>query len=135
MKSPSRLRDRSRPQHRALPSCATERWRIRFQRVGVEIGLPNWDDEQEILRYLHRSKQVTFFTRDSGFFRYRLRHANHCIVVIEMEEAKTGSTIRRFLRRTLLSTRAQRYGKVIKLLPRRIIWVEAGKRVRQHLNW
>lgn len=40
------------------------RWRIRFHRIGVEIGLPSWDDEQEILRHLHRSKQITFFTRD-----------------------------------------------------------------------
>ena len=41
------------------------RWRIRFQRIGVEIGPPSWEDGQEILRYLHSSRQVTFFTRDS----------------------------------------------------------------------
>ena len=111
------------------------RWRIRFQRVGVEIGLPSWDDEQEILRYLHRSKQVTFFTRDSDFFRYRFCHANHCIVVIQTEEAQTASTIRRFIRHILFNTRAQRCGKVIKLMPERMIWFEVGKRARKNLNW
>ena len=45
------------------------RWRIHFRQIGFEVGRPEWDDQQEILRYLHATKQVTFFTRDLGFFR------------------------------------------------------------------
>jgi hypothetical protein len=54
-----------------------KKWHIRFQRIGVEIGLPSWDDQQEILRWLHRAKQTTFFTRDADFFRLWLCHKNY----------------------------------------------------------
>jgi hypothetical protein len=111
------------------------RWRVRFQRIGVEIGLPSWDDQQEILRFLHSSKQVTFFTRDSDFFRYRLRHANYCLTMIEMDESETASAIRRFLRHPAFKAKAQRCGKVIKLLPQTVIWWEVGKPGRQKLIW
>ena len=111
------------------------RWDIRFLRIGVEIGLPSWDDEQEILRYLHRSKQLTFFTRDSDFFRYRLCHHNYCLTIIEMAEVETASAIRRFLRHPLFRTKVDRCGKVIKLLPQQLTWWEMGKRTRKHLIW
>jgi hypothetical protein len=97
-------------------------WRIHFQRIGVEIGLPSWDDQQEILRYLHRAKQPTLFTRDSDFFYDHLRHKNYCLVVIEMPEVKTAETIKRFLRHASFKTKAQRCGKVIRLSPRMISW-------------
>lgn len=73
----------------------------------MEIGLPSWDDEQEILRYLHHSKQVTFFTRDLGFFRYRLCHKNYCLVVIAMAEVDAASSILRFLRHPAFKTKSQ----------------------------
>ena len=47
------------------------RRRIHFRQVGFEVGRPEWDDQQEILRFLHATKQITFFTRDLGFFRAR----------------------------------------------------------------
>jgi hypothetical protein len=111
------------------------RWNIRFLRIGVEIGLPSWDDEQEILRYLHRSKHLTFFTRDSDFFRYRLCHRNYCLATIDMAEVETASAIRRFLRHPMFRTKVDRCGKVIKLQPRQLIWLEMGKRGRTHLIW
>jgi len=58
------------------------RWRIRFQQIGFEVGRPEWDDQQEILRYLHQVKRCTFFTRDLGFFHPRFCHATYCMVVI-----------------------------------------------------
>ena len=56
------------------------RRRVRFRQIGFEVGRPEWDDQQEILRFLHKTKQITFFTRDLGFFPARLRHANYCLV-------------------------------------------------------
>ena len=35
--------------------------RIHFRQIGVEVGRPEWDDQQEILRFLHSSKQLTFW--------------------------------------------------------------------------
>ena len=51
------------------------RRRIHFRQIGFEVGRPEWDDQQEILRFLHATKQITFFTRDLGFFRAPLRLA------------------------------------------------------------
>lgn len=109
--------------------------RIRFQTIGVEIGLPSWDDQQEILRYLHHSRQVTFFTRDSDFFRVRLCHQNYCLVVVDTAESETAQTIRRFFRHPGFRTRAGRCGKVIRLSPRLITFWEVGNSRRQTLIW
>lgn len=69
------------------------RRRVRFRQIGFEVGRPEWDDCQEILRFLHHSKQVTFFTRDLGFFRARLRHANYCLVVLTVPVMETARYI------------------------------------------
>jgi hypothetical protein len=55
------------------------RRRIHFRQIGFEVGRPEWDDQQEILRFLHATKQITFFTRDLGFFRVSWRHANSAL--------------------------------------------------------
>ena len=44
------------------------RWRVHFRQIGFEVGRPEWDDQQEILRYLHTAKQVTFLPATSAFF-------------------------------------------------------------------
>lgn len=51
--------------------------RLRPQQVGREVGRPEWLDFEEILRYLHQRKFVTFLTRDDDFFRRRWGHANY----------------------------------------------------------
>jgi hypothetical protein len=65
------------------------RRRIHCQQIGFEVGRPEWDDQQEILRFLHAVKQPTFFTRDLGFFRAPLRHANYCIVTLTVPVLET----------------------------------------------
>jgi hypothetical protein len=84
------------------------RWRVRFRQVGFEIGRPEWDDQQEILRYLHSTKHVSFFTRDIGFFRRRLRHPQYCLVVLTVPVLETGHYIRRLLQQPQFNTRAKR---------------------------
>ena len=111
------------------------RWKIHFAQVGVEVGHPEWDDQQEILRYLHRAKAATFFTRDDDFFRARLCHANYCLVFIDAAIPETASFIRRFLRHPAFKTKAKRCGKVVKLLPRKVSWWERGRAERQYLIW
>ena len=41
-----------------------KRWRIHCRQIGFQVGRPEWDDQQEILRYLHSTRGVTMFTRD-----------------------------------------------------------------------
>ena len=80
-------------------------WKIHFRQIGFEVGRPEWDDQQELLRYLHSAKQVTLFTRDLGFFRRRFCHSNYCIVVLTVPVAETSFYIRRLLRHPRLKSR------------------------------
>lgn len=112
-----------------------KRQRIHFQRIGVEIGLPSWDDQQEILRHLHNARQSTFFTRDKDFFLYRLCHSNYCLAFIDAPEDETAVFVRKFLRHSNFKTKAKRCGKVVRLSPRVVTWWEVGKPQRQSLIW
>ena len=103
------------------------RRRIHFRQIGFEVGRPEWDDLQEILRFLHATKQITFFTRDLGFFRARLCHSNYCLVVLTVPVLETADYIRKVLRHPDFKTRAKRNGKVMKVSTDRITLWETGR--------
>lgn len=92
-------------------------WRIRAKQVGFQVGRPEWQDQEELLRYLRANKRLTLFTRDLGFFHARFCHPNYCIVVLDGPLADTAGDIRWLLRSRPFRTHAQRAGCVIKLLP------------------
>ena len=106
------LLDHNIPKDQAEQLC---RWRVHFRQIGFEVGRPEWDDQQEVLRYLHMAKRVAFFTRDLGFFRRRLCHSNYCLVVLSVPVLETAAYIRRLLRHPMLKTTAKRQGKVVKV--------------------
>lgn len=115
--------------------AALRSWRLRFEQIGFEVGRAEWDDQQQIIPYLHGLKQSTFFTRDGGFFRPHLRHSNYCLVVIDENERETANFIRRFLRHPKFKTKAQRCGKVMRLSPRMISWWEIGVGQQKTMLW
>lgn len=110
-------------------------WRIHFKQIGYEVGRPEWEDQQEILRYLHQAKKATFFTRDLGFFRRRLCHSNYSLVVITGPVLETASLIRRFLRHTRFKTKAKRVGKVVMLSKGSISFWDIEQEQRHNLHW
>jgi hypothetical protein len=112
-----------------------QRWQIRFRQIGHGVGRPEWDDQQEILRYLHRAKRVTFFSRDLGFFHPRFCHSIYCLVVISGHYLETASLIRRFLRHSEFKTHAMRAGKVFKLSSVKAYWWKIGQNYQQSLAW
>jgi hypothetical protein len=109
-------------------------WGIHYKQIGFEVGRPEWDDQQEILRYLHAARLATFFTRDAGFFRARLRHSRYCLVVLDVPILHTADRIRRFLRHPDFNTRLKRSGKVVKVSTARITFWELGREGRQSLR-
>ena len=111
------------------------RRRTHFRQIGFEVGRPEWDDQQEILRFLHATKQITFFTRDLGFFRARLRHANYCLVVLTVPVLETAYYIRKVLRHPDFKTRAKRNGKVMKVSTDRITVWETGRQRQSTIRW
>jgi hypothetical protein len=94
--------------------------RIHFRQIGFEVGRPEWDDQQEILRFLHATKQITFFTRDLGFFRVSWRHANYCLATLTVPVLETAHYISKLLRHPQFNTRAKRNGKVIRVSTKNI---------------
>jgi hypothetical protein len=111
------------------------RWRVRFSQIGFEIGRPEWEDQQEVLRLLHRLKLPTFFTRDVGFYRAECRHRNYCIAVLDGLVLDTATDIRRFLREPRFRTRTQRSGCVAKVRPTGVTWWAIGQRRPMRVRW
>jgi hypothetical protein len=111
------------------------RWRIHCRQVGYEVGRPEWDDAQEILRYLQRARKTTFFTRDIGFFRRRLCHKNYCIVVLTGLPTESSGWIRRLLRHPEFRTHAQRRGRVVKLTARGLSFWQIRRDDHQKMIW
>jgi hypothetical protein len=113
------LVDHNIPEHQVE---ILRRVRLRPQQIGREVGRPEWQDLEEILRYLHRLKSATFITRDEGFFRRRLCHRNYCIVVVSGFVTETAAPVRQFLRHTAFRAKQQRVSKVVRLSPTKIAW-------------
>ncbi len=111
------------------------RRRVHFRQIGFEVGRPEWDDQQEILRFLHETKQITFFTRDLGFFRATLRHANYCLVTLTVPVLETARYISKLLRHPRFNTRAKRNGKVIKASTKKINFWEIGRQRQNSARW
>ncbi len=111
------------------------RWGVHFRQIGFEVGRPEWADQQEILRYLHAAKQVTFFTRDLGFYRRRLCHPNYCLVILTVPVLETALGMRRLLRHAALRTQAKRRGKVVRVSTDRIAFWQAGQEKLTSLAW
>jgi len=112
-----------------------QRRRVHYRQIGFEVGRPEWDDQQEILRYLHATKQITFFTRDLGFFRAPLRHANYCLVTLTVPVLETADYIAKFLRHPHFNTRAKRNGKVIKVSTKSINFWAIGRQQHGTVRW
>jgi hypothetical protein len=111
------------------------RRRIHFQQIGFEVGRPEWDDQQEILRFLHATKQPTFFIRDLGFFRAPLRHANYCIVALTVPVLETAQYISKLLRHPHFNTKAKRSGKVIRISTTNINSWQLGRHRQGTVRW
>ena len=124
--------DHNIPRDQAL---LLRRWRLRANHIGFEVGRPEWQDQQEVLRYLHRLKAPTFFTRDAGFFRQRLSHPRICIVLLTGRVLDTAADIRRFLGHARFATRARRNGLVAKVTPSGVIFWEHTKRSQRRVAW
>jgi hypothetical protein len=111
------------------------RRRFRFRQIGFEVGRPEWDDQQEILRFLHKTKQITFFTRDVGFFRARLRHANYCLVALTVPVLETAHYISALVHHPHFNTRAKRNGKVMRVSTRSIVFWQIGRQQQTAVRW
>jgi hypothetical protein len=126
------LLDHNIPEHQV---ALLRQARLQPQQIGRDVGRPEWQDFEELLRYLHRLKAITFISRDEDFFHRRLRHPNYCLVVVGGFVVDTARDVRRFLRHSHFRTKRQRMGKVVRLASTGIVWWELGKDSLQRLAW
>lgn len=88
-------------------------WRIRIRQIGHELGRAGMLDD-EIVPFLHRIGDVTFFTRDRGFYERKHCSAKYCIVCLAVGQQEAAVFVRNVLRHPALNTRAKRMGKIVR---------------------
>ena len=109
--------------------------RIRFQKIGRDIGRPAWEDWQEIRRLLHQLKQPTFFTRDNDFYHPKYRHSGYCIVFLDVPVLQSADGVSRFLRHPDFRTKRQRMGKVVRVSSSRLSYWEIQRDAEKIVEW
>ncbi|MBI3949784.1 MAG: hypothetical protein HY314_04950 [Acidobacteria bacterium] len=92
-------------------------------------------DRDQILPLLHQRRQATFFTFDLGLYDPKWRHANYCVVCLNVPWAQGAEYIRRFLRHRRFNTKSKRMGKVIRLTVDGVAYWALGERGRVKLAW
>jgi len=110
-------------------------WRIRFKQIGSDVGRSGMTDEG-IIPLLLRQPLPTFFTRDKGFYDFRLCHARYCLVLLDVRRNETASFIRRILRHPALNSKRKRMGKVIRASRGKIVFCDIVEgRSEKDLLW
>ena len=110
-------------------------WRIRFKQIGSNVGRSGMTDEA-IIPLLLRQPLPTFFTRDKGFYDFRLCHARYCLVFLDVRRNETASFIRRTLRHPALNSRRKRMGKVVRASRGKIVFCDiVERRSEKELRW
>ncbi len=89
-------------------------WRVSFKQIAFEIGREGLKDD-EIIPLLHQLNKPTFFTLDDDFFKPKLRHAQYCLLYLDVAQYESAAFIRRTLKHSDFNTKAKRMGNVIRV--------------------
>jgi len=89
-------------------------WHVPFHQIGYEVGRKGMTDE-EIIPFLLKLRQTTFFTVDHHFYRQDLCHARYGLVYLDVEQEEAAIFVRRALGHRLFDTHAKRMGAVIRV--------------------
>jgi len=109
--------------------------KIRFRRLGVEVGHLGMKDRNEIIPLLHTMRRPTFFTRDHDFYHSNLCHSGYCLVYLDVYSREVAEFIRRFLRHKAFRTQAQRLGKVVRVRHSGISYWQINDRREYVIEW
>lgn len=112
-----------------------KRWRIHHKQIGLDIGQKGMKDQEQIIPLLQSLAGPVFFTRDMGFYNWRLCHQKYCIVCLAVAASEVAPLIRCFLRHSQFDTRAKRIGKVVRLSQTSISFWRANVQEEERLVW
>ncbi|MBM3838826.1 MAG: hypothetical protein FJ398_12835 [Verrucomicrobia bacterium] len=88
--------------------------RIRFRVIGVNIA-PSGTKDENLIPYLHRLPNPTFFSLDRNFYRRDWIHSNYCLVWLDVRRREAAEFIQRFLRHPAFHTQAKRMGVIARV--------------------
>ena len=106
-------------------------WGIHCRIIGQDIACSNIGDDN-IIVLLHRLKQPTLFTRDADFCKPDLLHAGYGLVWLDAAPEEAAMLVRRFLHHPQFRTKARRMGRVIRLHPDAIHFLERNQGELRH---
>ncbi len=89
-------------------------WKIHIRQIGYEIEKKGMKDP-EIIPFLHKTGEITFFTRDGGFYQKDLCHSKYCIVYLAVGQSEVATFIQRLLKHSAFNIKAKRMGKIISI--------------------
>ena len=89
-------------------------WKIHIRQIGYEIGRKGMKDP-EIIPFLHKTGEVTFFTRDGGLYQKDLCHSKYCIIYLAVGQSEVATFIQRLLKHSDFNTKAKRMGKIVSI--------------------
>jgi len=70
--------------------------RLPFRYLTAELARTGVQDT-DVIPWLHRTNQPTFFTHDQDFFKRELIHPRYCIAWLDVFDGKAAQFIRAFL--------------------------------------
>jgi hypothetical protein len=91
--------------------------------------------DKEIIPFLHQLRDVTFFTRDLGFYDRKLCHARYCLVCLAIEKDEVAVFVRRVLRHSELDTKAKRMGAVVRVSHAGFLLWRRDAEKEVYINW
>lgn len=109
--------------------------RVHVRQIGAEVGRLGMKDIDEIIPLLHTLPQPTLFTRDHDFYKARLRHADYCLVLLDVAFDEVAEYVRRFLRHPSFRNRSQRMGKVVRVRHSGLTWWERDSKAERAVSW
>jgi len=111
-----------------------EGWKIAVRQVGLDVGRKGLEDD-DVVVLLRRLHQVTFFTRDLGFYAPSLRHPQYVIAVMAVRQYEVAAFIRRFLRHPLFDAHAKRAGRILRVAPTGIAYWQLRQEHEKLVGW
>ncbi len=108
--------------------------RVPVRQIGPDLGHKGMKDD-EVIALLHQLNRPTFFTSDRDFFDARLRHAEYCLVHLDVGDDVLADFMRRVLRHAELKTKAKRMGLVISASQTGMIVWRIHREKKYFLSW
>lgn len=109
--------------------------KVHFSQIGFEIGWSGMKDHNDVIPLLHTLSCPTFFTSDMDFYKTGLRHAEYCLVFLDIPADETAEYMCRLLRHPSFRTKAQRMSKVVRVRPTGMSWWEVGGESEHVSSW